>query len=148
MSSYRNILYHLVFHTKGSQKTIDANNIRELFAYIMKILDSKHCKLYRINGVEDHVHILCDLHPSIALADLMRDIKTRSSHWMKQSNKFPRFSGWAESYGAFTYAYRDKTKIVQYIINQQEHHKKLTYEKELQRLVKEQGLTFDEKYFP
>ena len=98
--------------------------------------------------MEEHVHILCDLHPSIALADYIRDIKTSSSIWLKETGKFSEFAGWADGYAALTYAWKDKDMIVNYIKNQQEHHKKESFEDELRRLLKEHGIEFDEKYFP
>ncbi len=148
MSSYRQILYHLVFRTKESRKTIVPAYSRDLYAYFMGIIRNKNCFLYRINGMEDHLHILCDLHPSIALADYMRDIKTSSSIWLKQSKKFPEFNGWADGYAALTYGWKDKDMIAAYIKNQQEHHKKESFEDELRRLLKEQGIFVNEKYFP
>jgi REP element-mobilizing transposase RayT len=102
MSSYRQILYHLIFRTKESRKTLVQEHSRELYAYLMGIIKNKNCFLYRIIGIEDHIHILSDLHPSIALADYMRDIKTSSSIWLKQSTKFPAFEGWADGYAALT----------------------------------------------
>jgi REP element-mobilizing transposase RayT len=102
MTSYRQILYHLVFRTKDSQKTLIQEHSRELYAYLMGFIRNKNCFLYRINGMEDHLHILCDLHPTIALADYMRDIKTSSSIWLKQSGKFSDFKGWADGYAALT----------------------------------------------
>ena len=98
--------------------------------------------------MEDHLHILCDLHPTIALADYMRDLKTSSSIWIKQSGKFPQFQGWAEGYAALTYAWKDKERIVNYIKNQQEHHKKESFEDELKRLLMEQGIEINYKFFP
>jgi REP element-mobilizing transposase RayT len=148
MSSYRLILYHLVFRTKESQKTLNQVNSRELYAYLMGFIRNKDCHLYRINGMEDHLHILCDLHPRIALADYIRDIKTSSSIWLKQSGKFIDFKGWADGYAALTYGWNDKEKIVNYIKNQQEHHKYVSFQDELRRLLKEQGIEVNEKYFP
>jgi len=148
MTSYRRILYHLIFRTKESQKTLVPEHCRELFAYFLGILRNKQVYLYRINGMEDHVHILCDMHPSMALADFMRDVKTSSSLWLKQSGKFPEFKGWADGYAAFTYAWRDKEIIINYIKNQQEHHKAESFEEELRRLLREQGIDIDERYFP
>jgi putative transposase len=101
-----------------------------------------------VHGMEDHINILCDLHPSIALADYMRDLKTSSSIWLKQSGKFIEFIGWADGYAALTYGWRDKEKITNYIKNQQEHHKKESFEDELRRLLLEQGIEVNEKYFP
>jgi len=91
---------------------------------------------------------LCDLHPTIALADYMRDIKTSSSIWLKQSEKFPEFDGWADGYATLTYSWRDKDMIVNYIKNQQEHHKKESFKDELRKLLIEHGIKVDERYFP
>jgi putative transposase len=148
MSSYRQILYHLVFRTKNSQKTLNPIYIRELFSYTAGVVKNKSCFLYRINGVENHLHLLVDLHPSIALADLMRDLKTSTSIWLKQSGKFDDFQGWAVGYAALTYAWRDKEMIVSYIKNQQKHHKKLSFEEELKRLLLENGIDINEDFFP
>jgi REP element-mobilizing transposase RayT len=112
------------------------------------IVKNKNSFLYRINGIEDHIHMLVDLHPNYALADFMREIKTSSSIWVKQSGKFSNFEGWADGYAALTYSYRDKDMIVNYIKNQQEHHYKESFEAELRRLLKENGIEIDEKYFP
>ncbi len=148
MSSYRQILYHLIFRTKGSRKTLIPELSRELYAYIMGFIRNKNCFVYRINGMEDHLHILCDLHPSLALMDYMRDLKTTSSIWLKSSGKFPDFTGWADGYAALTYAWKDKNVIVNYIKSQQEHHKNESFEDELRRLLKEHGINIDERFFP
>jgi REP element-mobilizing transposase RayT len=114
----------------------------------MGIIKNKNCFLYRINGMEDHIHILSDLHPTIALADYVRDIKTSSSKWLKESANFKSFEGWADGYAALTYAWRDKDIIVNYIKNQQEHHKVETFDDELRQLLFEQGVEVDERFFP
>ena len=148
MSSYRQILYHIIFRTKNSRKTLIPDHSKELYAYCSGILRNKGCFLYRINGMEDHIHILSDLNPTIGLADFMRDIKTSTSIWLKHSGSFPEFTGWADGYAAFTYAWKDKEMIVNYIKHQQEHHKLESFEDELRRLLKEHGIEIDEKYFP
>jgi putative transposase len=140
MSSYRQILYHIIFRTKSSKKSLSQEHIKELYAYILGTIKNKNCFLYRINGIEDHLHILCDLHPSIALADYMRDIKTSSS--------ISNFEAWADGYAALTYAWKDKDIIVNYIKNQQEHHKNESFEDELRRLLKEHGIEVNENFFP
>ena len=91
MSSYRQILYHIIFRTKDGKRTLIQEPIKELYAYTLGIVKSKKCFLYRINGMEDHLHLFSDLHPSIALADYVRDIKTASSLWLKQHGKFSDF---------------------------------------------------------
>ena len=146
MASYRQILYHLTFHTKNSEKVLHNSENEELFKYIWGVIKNKKCKLYRINCVEDHIHIVCDLHPSIALADLVKDIKVASSKWIKENHIYPKFLNWAESYGAFTLSIREKDTIVKYVMNQQEHHKTETFREEFIRLLKENGIDFEEKY--
>jgi putative transposase len=148
MSSYRQLLYHNVFRTKDSLPTINQDHADELYAYITGIIKNKNSHLYRINGVENHVHIISDLHPSIALADFMREIKASSSSWMKSSGLFPLFSNWAEGYGSFTCSYRDKERLVDYIKNQQEHHRKESFEDEYRILLEVSGIKIDERYFP
>ena len=98
--------------------------------------------------MEDHIHILSDLHPSISLADYIRDMKTSSSIWLKNSGKFPAFVGWAVGYAALTYAWRDKDMIANYIKNQRIHHKQEVFLDEYRRLLAENNIRIDENYFP
>ena len=147
MSAYRQILYHIVFRTKGSERTIHQEHSKDLYQYIWGIIKNKKCVLYRINGMEDHIHILSDLHPSVALADYIRDIKISSSKWMKSSGLFPDFKGWGIKYCALTYSYQNRDTIINYIKNQQEHHKKESFQDEIKRLFKEQGIDLDEQWF-
>ena len=87
MSSYRQHLYHIVFRTKDSLPTIRQNNAHELYSYITGITKQKNSHLYRINGVENHLHILTDMNPSIAPIDFVKDIKVSSSIQLLQSWK-------------------------------------------------------------
>lgn len=148
MSSYRQLLYHLVFRTKASSPTIKQNNVDQLYAYISGIIKNKNSHLYRINGIDNHLHIITDLHPSIALADFMRDIKASSSLWMKSSGLFPSFNGWAEGYGSFTCSYKDLGRLIDYVKNQQEHHSKKSFEDEYKSLLIDSGVKIDERFFP
>ena len=102
----------------------------------------------RINGMEDHIHILSDLPPTIALAAYVRDIKSNSSQWLKKNPKFPAFDGWADAYAALTYSWRDKDMVVEYIKNQREHHKRTDFITEYRTLLEEHGIEIDDRYFP
>jgi len=144
--SYRQIFYHIVFGTKNREATIAETHCEELYKYIWGIIKNNKCKLYRINGVEDHIHIFSDLHPSIALADYVKNIKVASSIWMKESGKFPKFKGWQNEYGAFTYSIKEKDMIINYIKNQKQHHKHESFYDEYKRLLIENRIEFDEKY--
>jgi len=148
MSSYRQILYHIVFGTKGNKPTLSSEHNHELFAYITGIIIKKKCHLYRINGMQNHLHILSDLHPNIALADYMRDIKTSTSIWLKQHGGFISFRGWADGYAALTYSFKEKDRIINYIKNQQTHHRKESFHDELRSLLVEAGIQINEQFFP
>ena len=101
--------------------------------------------MYQINGVEDHVHIAHHLHPSVRLADLVKNIKVSSSKYIKSKNLFAQFNGWQTGYSAFTYSMNSKHALVRYIQNQEQHHKKLSYSEELALICKEHGITFNSK---
>jgi putative transposase len=146
MSSYRQIFYQIVFGTKNRTASIPDAHCRELYQYISGIIKNNNCKLYRINGTEDHLHIFSDLHPSISIADYIKDIKVASSLWMKESGKFPEFKGWQEGYGAFTYTVNEKDRVIEYFKSQKEHHKKETFLDEYKRLLIENNIVFDDKY--
>ena len=147
MSAYRQILYHIVFRTKASEKTIELLHFNKLKNYISGIIANKKSISYKINGMENHIHILSDLHPSIALADYIKDIKVASSKWMKESGFFPNFKGWGIKYCALTYSYKERDTLIHYIANQQEHHKRESFHDEIVRFFKEEGIEMDEKWF-
>jgi REP element-mobilizing transposase RayT len=110
------------------------------------LIKNKSCHLYQINGVEDHLHILTHLHPSVSLASFIKDIKISSNGFIKERRLFPEFIGWQDGYNAFTYAYNAVPDLIKYIQNQEEHHKKVTYLEEVKAFFKEHGIVFEEKY--
>lgn len=146
MSTYTQILYQVIFSTKQREQVLGKENRPELFKYIWGILDKKNCHLYRINGVEDHLHIVTHIHPSISLADLVKDIKIASSGLIKDKQLFKNFNGWQEGYGAFTYSIKEKDRLIEYVKNQEEHHKTISFLDEYKELLKEHEIEFDEKY--
>lgn len=146
MSTYTQILYHLVFSTKHRKACLIKENRPALFKYIWGILNQKNCHLYRINGVEDHIHLVTHIHPAIAVAALVKDIKVASSGYIKKMQLFPEFDGWQVGYGAFTYSYSVKTALIEYVIKQEEHHRKTSYRDELIALLKEHTIAFDERF--
>jgi putative transposase len=148
MSSYRQLLYHIVFRTKNSIPSIKPEHADQLFSYITGIIKNKNSHLYRINGTVNHLHILTDLHPSYALSDFMRELKVSTSVWMKGSGLFPGFDGWADGYGSFTCSYMDMGDLIDYIRNQPEHHRKKSFDEEYRSLIIQSGIKIDERYFP
>jgi len=146
MNSYRQSLHHIVFCTKSRKNTLPEAHHHELYKYIYGIINNRKSVVYRINGIENHIHIFCDLHSSIGVGDFVKEIKTAANKWIKASGNFPKFESWAEGYCSISYNLRDKDMIVNYIKNQKVHHKKVSFEDELRALLIENGIEFDEKY--
>ena len=105
--AFSQIFYHIVFRTKYSEKTIPIVHASKLYKYIWGVIENKNCHLYRINGMEAHIHIFSDLHPSISLSDYIKRFK--------DSEYFPAFKGWASKYCALTYSMKEKDTIINYI---------------------------------
>jgi REP element-mobilizing transposase RayT len=147
MSTYTQIYYHIVFSTKDRIPALAANRREDLFRYTWGILKNKESHLYRIGGVEDHIHMLTSVHPTICLADLVREIKTSTNKWIKEKEVFPKFTNWQDGYGAFTIAHADKDDVIEYIKDQEQHHRKVSFQDELRGLLEKYGIHFDEKYF-
>ena len=145
--SYTKLLYHVVFCTKHRKNTIPETHEKELYAYIMGIINNKKSNLYRIGGTANHLHLLFDMHPTFALSDFMREIKEHSSKWLVQNPNFHYFEGRAVSFAAFTYNLNDKQTIINYIKNQKEHHKTVNFEDEYRQFLMDNEIKVDEKYF-
>lgn len=146
MSTFRQIYYQIVFSTKHRMPVLNVEYEDYLYRYIGGIVKNKNCKLYKINGMPDHIHLFTDLHPSVSLSSFVKYIKVSSNLWIKQSGLFPDFEEWQTGYGAFTYSEREKEMIINYIENQKEHHQNVSFEVEYKDLLKSHGVEFDEKY--
>ena len=146
MNSYRQFLFHIVFCTYERRNTLPTAHHEELYKYLWGVIKTHKGVLYRVNGVENHIHILCDLHPTVCISDLIKDIKIGSNLWIKQTGNFPKFESWAEGYFAATYSNKDKERLINYIKNQKEHHHVVTFEEEYKALLDEHGIIWDEKY--
>lgn len=141
MSKTRSI-HHIVFGTKRREPTITEAYKKELYSYLFGIIRNKQCFVLRINGMPDHIHLLIDLHPTVALADLVRDIKSRSSVWLRGQAKFPLFDGWGEGYYAVSVGVADIDACKAYIIGQEEHHKSADMMAEMRAFAMKCGLTW------
>jgi putative transposase len=96
--------------------------------------------------VEDHIHILTHIHPTISVAGLVKDIKLATSQMIKNEKLFKGFNGWQKGYGAFTYSFSAKDTLIEYIKNQEIHHRKKTFVEELIEILNENGVEYDPKY--
>jgi REP element-mobilizing transposase RayT len=145
-NTYTQILYHIVFSTKNRLRCIEPARRDDLYGYIWGINKNLKCHLYRIGGVEDHVHILTSIHPRVALADYIEKVKTGSTHWIRREGVFPDWPGWQDGYGAFTASFGEKDSLIEYVKAQEEHHRMVSFMDEYRALLARAGVAYDPKY--
>ncbi|MBL4561677.1 MAG: transposase [Labilibaculum sp.] len=147
MSQSLSKLYvHIIYHTKYSSVLIRNEEKQKLYAYIGSVLKSNESIPIVINGTNDHLHILCIMSKNIALAKLVEEIKRHSSRWIKTLDEYYNEFAWQGGYGGFSVSpsIHDKTK--RYIENQEEHHKRKTFQEEYLMFLREYGVEYNEKY--
>jgi len=118
----------------------------ELYKYITAIIQSNGHKVLAINGMPDHVHVFFGLRPTQSLSDLMQDVKGDSSKWINERGFVKGKFSWQEGYGAFSYSRSHVGKVIDYIRNQEEHHRKKTFIEEYTELLEKFGVDYDERY--
>ncbi len=135
-------LYHVVINTKNRKLTIPESHKRELYKYLYGILEHRNCRLWRMNGISNHIHMLIDLHPSVALSELVQALKQGSSRWLKCRKDFPDFEGWGKEYYAFTVDKSGADAVIDYIKGQEGHHyvDRQTFDDEMKAFCLEYGI--------
>ncbi|MCM1067204.1 MAG: transposase [Muribaculaceae bacterium] len=116
----------------------------EMYKVISSLVERCNAKLLRINGIENHIHILVDFGPKTCRQDLLKTIKQNSSLWARHSGKFPLWEGWGREYYCFSVSSDRKSSVCAYIENQKEHHKKTSFENEMKRFVAHAGMEWNE----
>ncbi len=138
-------LYHIVFCTKQRRMVIPKEYQRELYMFLYSEIARTKCKVLRIGGIANHVHILLNLHPEVALAKLIQTVKGGSSAWMGRDPRFGLFQGWAAGYYGCTVSPHEKDAVIEYIKSQELHHGSCELDKELIKMYKFADLEYDER---
>ena len=145
-NTYSQIYIQTVFAVSGRLSLITEDFREELHKYITGIVRNKGQKLISINGTSDHLHVLVGLKPAMALADLVRDIKSDSSDWVNRRKLARGKFGWQEGYGAFSYGHSQLDMIIRYIQNQQAHHQKRSFKEEYLSFLRKFEIEFKDEY--
>ncbi len=145
-NTYSQIYIQIVFAVQGRQSLIGPEWKDELYKYITGIVKNTNQKLLAINGVSNHIHILLNIKPNIALSDLVRDIKANSSRFVNEKRFVKGKFSWQEGFGAFSYSISQLNDVIQYIQNQEEHHKETNFKDEYLKYLNRFNIEFDEKY--
>jgi putative transposase len=144
--SLSKLFVHIVFHVKKTSCLIRKQDKNELYAYMGSIIKDNESIPILINGVENHVHILCIMSKNIALAKLVEEIKRHSSRWIKTKDNYYIGFAWQGGYGGFSVSasLHDITK--NYIANQEQHHHKMSFQEEYLLFLKEYGIDYNDEY--
>jgi putative transposase len=145
-NTYSQIYIHLVFAVKGRENVIDKSFKNELYKYICGIVTNKKQKVFSINGVADHIHILVSIGPDYSISNLVKDIKVNSTKWINERKFVMGKFQWQEGFGAFSVSQSQISKVATYIDNQEEHHMKTTFRQEYIDFLKSYNIEYDEKY--
>ena len=144
--TYTRQLLHAVFSTNERRPQLTPDKRPRMFGYLRTVSDDLGVAVLRLNGVDDHVHLLIDLPASLSTAEYLQKLKANSSRWFRK--QFPNVEfRWQRGYGAFSVSESKVGEVCAYIDRQEEHHKKSSYEDEIRKLVKNHGLEFDERFF-
>ena len=145
--SLARVVLHVVFSTKGRIPFLKDADVRtELHAYMAGILQNIGCEPVVINGVEDHMHVLCNLSRTTTIADLVEEAKKSSSRWIKTKGAAYQDFQWQAGYGAFSVSQSNVEQVRLYVENQEEHHRTLTFQDEFRALCRKHGVAVDERY--
>ena len=145
-NTYSQLYIHLVFTPKGRSNVISQKWKEELYKYIAGIIRNEKQKMYIINGMADHIHILVSIRPHISVSALVRDIKANSSRFINEK----KFTGgkfqWQEGFGSFSVSHSQLQNVVAYIKNREDHHKKKTFKEEYMEFLKSYEIEYKEEY--
>jgi putative transposase len=144
-SLVKNYLY-IVFSTKNRVQLIYPPYENELHDYLGGICNNMDCQPIIIGGYTDHIHILCMLSKKIALVKLIEEVKSHSSKWIKTKDMGLENFYWQDGYGAFSVNPSEIDKVINYIVTQKEHHKKIIFQDEYRAFSKKYKVEYDEQY--
>lgn len=145
-NTYTQIHIHFVFAVKFRHGIIQSKWKEDLYKYIAGIIQNNNHKLLAINGIPDHIHILIGLRPAQSISDLMKEVKQSSSKWINDNKLTDGHFEWQEGYGAFSYGKSQISQVINYIQNQELHHKKKTFKEEYLDFLEKFEIDYDEKF--
>lgn len=144
--TFSQIYIQVVFAVKARECLIQPHWEEELYKYITGIVTKKGQKMLAINGMPDHIHFLIGMRPSCCLSDLVREVKKASNEFVNAKH-FTNFKfQWQEGFGAFSYGHDGLDRVIAYVRNQKEHHKKLSFQEEYKAFLKEFKIEHKEEF--
>ena len=145
-NTYSKIYIHTVFAVKYRKGMIQPDWEGKLHSVIGNLINESGGKSILVNGIEDHVHCFFQGKPSVSISDMMKNTKAKSSKWINEQGLLRSRFEWQKGFGCFSYGHSQRNDVYQYILNQKEHHKKMSFREEYIRLLKAFDIDFEEAY--
>ncbi len=145
-STLTNLVYHIIFSTKGRDPMIIPEIRDELHRYLGGIVKGEGGVLLQIGGMPDHIHMVIKLKPVHALSEIMQKVKGSSSKWTNEQNRLVGRFAWQEGYGAFTVSESQIPAVIRYVREQEEHHKSLSFKDEFILILERHWVKYDKQY--
>lgn len=145
-NTYTQLYTQFVFAVKGRENLIRESFREELEKVICGVVTNHKCKTYAIYCNPDHTHVFVGMHPTMSPSKLMEQVKSGSSNWLNSKKYLPKKFNWQDGYGAFTYSKSHIDRVVKYILNQREHHRKKTFKEEYISFLEKFEIDYDPKY--
>jgi putative transposase len=140
------VLVHVIFSTKDRAPILDASVLPALNGYLATVARSSGCECIRVGGVADHVHLAVRMSRTITIAQLVEELKTSSSKWLKTQSPALTGFAWQGGYGAFSIGPASLETLTRYIDTQEEHHRKRSFQQEYREFLKRYDVAYDERY--
>ncbi len=145
-NTYTQLYIQIVFSVKGRENLIKESFRDELEKIICGIISKQNCKTYAIYCNPDHTHLFVGIHPTISVSKLMEQVKSGSSNWLNSKQYIVGKFSWQDGYGAFSYSKSHIDKVVKYVLNQSEHHKKQSFRDEYVSFLNKFEMDYNPKY--
>jgi len=145
-NTYTCLYYHVIFSTKNRERWIMADIQTRVWSYLGGIAREHHLVPLTIGGIEDHVHLVLNVPPSIAFSKALQLLKGGSSKWIHETFPLLHGFGWQDGYGAFTVSKSNLAEVVRYVDDQREHHRHKTFQEEFRAFLDRHGVDYDERY--
>jgi putative transposase len=145
-NTYHQIYLQVIFAVKYREAVIKQDWQSNLFGVIGNLINDVGCKTIIVNGVEDHVHCLIGLKPSVSVSEMMQAVKGKSSKYINDHSLTQHRFEWQEGYGVFSYGQSQVDSVYKYIKEQQEHHKEQTFRDEYLEFLQKFKVEYDEQY--
>jgi REP element-mobilizing transposase RayT len=146
-NTFSQIYLQFVFAVKGRQSLIPKSNKEEVHKYMTSLVQSRKAKMLAVHCMPDHTHLFVSFKPSVLISDFIKEIKVKSNEFISGKRWVREKFNWQEGYGVFSYSHSHIDKVIKYILNQEQHHRKMTFQNEYHKLLEKFQIPFEEKIF-